>query len=84
MTKTIQQEQLANKLSKILKKGYTNFEKQDECTNAILFLRNNGITLKSGKEYYQEADTKDFIIEPTKTNVKKIAKMLETQFAITF
>ena len=69
------------KLAKILKHGYTNFEQQDECTNAILFLIKNGVRLKKG-EYYQEADTKDYIIEPNGANVKKIVKILEKQFGI--
>ena len=69
------------KLAKILKHGYTNFEKEKDCTNAILFLIKNGVRLKKG-EYYQEADTKDYIIEPTGANVKKIVKILEDQFGI--
>lgn len=78
---TEEQEKFAWKLAKILKHGYTNFENQNQCSNAILFLIQNGVALKK-TEYYQEADTKDFIIEPTKANVKKIAKILDKQFGI--
>lgn len=69
------------KLAKILKHGYTDFEQQDECTNAILFLIKNGVRLKKG-EYYQDAEIKDYVIEPTRANIKKIAKILENQFGI--
>ena len=70
------------KLAKISKHGYTNFEKEQDCTRAILFLRDNGIVLKGGKEFYIEADTKDYIIEPNKTNTKKIIALVEKVYNI--
>lgn len=79
----VKSKQFGWKLAKISKHGYTNFEEQQDCTNAILLLRNNGIVLKGGREYYQEADTKEFIIEPNKTNAKKIASFVQKEYNIT-
>lgn len=73
--------QFAWKLAKISKHGYTDFEEQNECTNAILYLINHGIKLTS-KEYFRDQDTKDFIIEPNKTHAKQIAKLVKDQFGI--
>lgn len=79
---TKEQQEFAWRLAKISKHGYTNFKEQNQCTNAILFLIKNGISLKGGKEYFQDADTKDFIILPSKANAKKIAKVVEKQYGI--
>ena len=75
------QTELKWKLAKISKHGYTNFEKRQDCTDAILFVRNNGVKL-TPNEYYQDVETKQYIIEPNKTNAKKIAKVVEKQFGI--
>lgn len=74
--------EFAWKIAKILKHGYTNFEKQGDMMDAMIFLTDHNITLKPGKEYGRSAETKDYIIEPYKRNINKIAKVLKQEFDI--
>lgn len=69
------------KLAKISKHGYTNFEEKQDCTAAIMLLKDNNIILKQ-KEYFRDADTKDFIIQPNKSNSKKIEKFVKAKYGI--
>ena len=79
---TLTDEDFQWKLAKISKHGYTDFDNENDCTKAIIFLRSYGVTLKGGKEYYREAETNDFIIEPTKSNAKRIANIVKQEFGI--
>ena len=74
--------QFAWKIAKILKHAYTNFEKQSDMMDAMVFLTDHNITLKPGKEYGRNPETNDYIIEPGKRNVNKIAKVLKQEFDI--
>lgn len=70
------------RVAKILKHGYTNFEKEQDCTTTLLWLKDRGVVLKGGKEFGIHPETKDYIIVPGKRNVNKIAKILKQEFDI--